>query len=196
MKNSLLTLLCALLLQTAFAQDVIIKIDGTEIKARVLEITLSEVVYQSPDSVESRSQSISKSEVFMVRFANGTREVFQENLPAVADSGAQPNDPAQMYYQGQQDALRYYKGNGAMWGSAASLTMGPLGIVGPIIIGSTKPKAHKNPVPAQHLLLDQNYVNGYEKQAHKRKIGKAALGTGIGTVALVALLLITVSAGQ
>lgn len=193
MKKYLLLLVCILLVQVANAQDVIIKVNGDEIKGRVIEITLNKVLYQSLDTTDSTSHSILKSEVFMVRFANGTKEVFQENLVVAADSAAQPvKDPAQMYLQGQQDALRYYKGNGAMWGSAASLTL--VGLIGPVVIGSIKPKAYKNPVPSQQLLLDPNYVNGYENQAHKRKIGKAAIGTGIGTVALAALVIISFNA--
>lgn len=194
MKKYLLFLICILLVQVVSAQDVIVKINGDEIKGKVTEINLAEVLYQSLDSTDSTNYSILKSEVFMVRFANGTKEVFQENLPVVAETARPIQDPSQMYLQGQQDARSYYRGEGAMWGSAASMFL--IGPVGPVVIGAVKPKAYKNPVPTPSVLQDQHYVRGYENQAHKRKIGKAAIGAGIGTAALFALILLTVSAGH
>lgn len=188
MKKILTVIACSMLAQLAFAQDVIVKINGDELKVKVLEITLHEVVYQSPDSVTGINSSIPKSELFMIRFENGTKEVFETNLAGQSDSVTQHYDPAQMFYRGQQDARLYYTGEGAMWGSAASMVL--IGPLGPVVIGAIKPKAHNNPVPSHLFLQDPNYVNGYEKQAHKRKIGKSALGAGIGTAAILALVVI------
>lgn len=48
-------------------------------------------------------------------------------------------------------------------------------------------------VPDQALLNDPNYVSGYQKQAQRQKLGKAAGGFGVGmltgTVILVGLIL-------
>lgn len=80
MKKVLLILMWALLVQVAYGQDVIVKVNGDELKVKVLEINLSAILYQLPDSTQltdsTQVLSIARSEVFMVRFANGTKEVF------------------------------------------------------------------------------------------------------------------------
>jgi len=188
MKKYLLFILCLVLAQAAMAQDVIVKIHGDELKAKVLEITPTNIIYQLPDAPDSVKQTIAKAEVFMLRYANGTKEVFSENLPS--GTIAKP-DPAHMYQKGRQDARLHYNGTGAMLGSAASILLA--GPVGPVIIGAVKPRAHNNHALPYTLLQDPNYVRGYEKQAHNRKIGKVAIGTGLGVGASVLLILLTIA---
>lgn len=97
-----------------------------------------------------------------------------------------------MYLLGKRDAKQYYTGNGAMWGSAAStLLAGP---VGPVVIAVIKPRAKNNMVSDVSYLQDPHYVKGYEKQAHKKKAGKAAIGLGIGSVALMTWLFVSFAA--
>jgi len=188
MKKYLLFILCLVLAQTAMAQDVIVKINGDELKAKVLEITPTNIIYLLPDAPDSVKQTIAKAEVFMLRYANGTKDVFTENLPS--ETIAKP-DPAHMYQKGRQDARLHYNGTGAMLGSAASVLLA--GPVGPVIIGAIKPRAHSNHALPYTLLQDPNYVRGYEKQAHNRKIGKVAIGTGLGVGASVLLILLTIA---
>ena len=183
MKKYLFLLLVILLAQAANAQDVIIKINGDEMNARVREITPTQIIYLSADTTDTLSYKIAKSEVFMLRFANGTKEVFHENLPPVAVTA----NPKDMYLKGRQDARKYYDGQGVMWGSAAAMFMG--GPIGPVIIGAIRPRANNNPALAYTALQDKNYVKGYEKQAHNQKIGKAAIGAGIGTAAMFLLVI-------
>lgn len=75
MKKYILSALFFLFLYNAYAQDVILKLNGEEISARVTEINLNEVVYQHPDSVQGIFYGIPKAEVFMVTFANGSKEL-------------------------------------------------------------------------------------------------------------------------
>ena len=190
MKKYLLILLAVLGAQLVMAQDVIVKINGEELQARVLEITTTDVMYLSADTTDTLNYRIAKTEVFMIRFANGTKEVFQENLPGTVAATATIVDPALMYEQGRQDARLHYNGTGAMLGSAASVFVA--GPVGPIIIGAVKPRAKNNNMLQPDLAQNPDYKRGYEKQAHNRKIGKAALGFGIGTGASIMYLLLSV----
>jgi hypothetical protein len=52
-------------------------------------------------------------------------------------------------------------------------------------------------VPDQALLSDPNYVSGYQKQAQRQKLGKAAGGFGVGlltgTVVIVGAVLSVLS---
>jgi hypothetical protein len=59
---------------TVFAQDIVVKHDGTEIPAVVTEITDTEIKYKMPD--RSVVYTVSKSEVFMIKYANGAKDVF------------------------------------------------------------------------------------------------------------------------
>ena len=64
---------------SAYAQDVIMKKNGEEFNAKVLGITTEVVKYKRSDNPDGPLISILKSEVFMIKFANGTKEVFGLN---------------------------------------------------------------------------------------------------------------------
>lgn len=141
MKRNLLIVILTLLLQTAFAQDYIVKVNGDEVSARVLEITLDEVLYHQPDSSAEVILRMPKADVFMIRFENGTKEVFTENLPGNEGMAEEVLTADQLYLLGKRDALQYYKGNGVMWGSAASTAMlFPYGYAGAAIFGLSLPE--------------------------------------------------------
>lgn len=72
MKKLFLSTLGILIISKLFAQDFIIKSTGDEIKAKVLEITINEIKYKKFTDLEGPIISILKSEVFMIKYANGT----------------------------------------------------------------------------------------------------------------------------
>ena len=78
----LLLPLLALLAVSARAQDLLTKRNGDEIAVNVLEITPSEVRYRRSDNPDGPLISVWKTDVFMVRYANGTKELF--NTPPAA----------------------------------------------------------------------------------------------------------------
>jgi hypothetical protein len=166
------------------AQDLILQNSGDEINVKITEITPVDILYKKPDSLAGRTFIISKKDVFQVKYANGTKELMLS--PAVS--------LAAMFDKGRQDARQYYNGNGAMWGSAGSLLL--LGISGPILVAAIPPKIKPEGVPDIHLLKNPDYVRGYKKQAHKRKVGKAAAGAGIGLAAITAVFAILLGAGH
>jgi len=71
---SILILLAAGIL-SANAQDVITLRNGNEIKAKVTEITPSEIKYKRYENLEGPTVVVARSEVFAINFENGTREV-------------------------------------------------------------------------------------------------------------------------
>jgi hypothetical protein len=62
----------------ANAQDLILKKDGSEIKVKVLEITDQEVKYKDFDFQSGPTRNINISEVFMITYENGKKEVFNK----------------------------------------------------------------------------------------------------------------------
>ena len=72
--------LCASIM--CLAQDIIIKQDKTEIKSKVSEITETAIKYKKWENTDGPLYSISKTEVFMILYSNGQREIInQENKP-------------------------------------------------------------------------------------------------------------------
>jgi hypothetical protein len=57
------------------AQDVITLKNGNEIKAKVAEISDTEIKYKRFDNLDGPTIVIAKNEVFIIKYENGTREV-------------------------------------------------------------------------------------------------------------------------
>ena len=84
----LLLPLLALLAGAAHAQDLLTKRNGDEVPVKVVEITPTEVKYRRTDNPDGPLISIYKADVFLIRYANGTKEVF--NSSAVVPAPASP----------------------------------------------------------------------------------------------------------
>ena len=61
-----------------FAQDVIVFRTGDEVKAKVEEVGTSEVKYRKFENPSGPLYTKSKSEIFMIRYQNGDKEVFKD----------------------------------------------------------------------------------------------------------------------
>jgi hypothetical protein len=73
----------AIYTQTAYAQeaspDIIVMKSGEEIEAVIQEISVDSVRYTRASNPGGPAYTIPKSEVFMIRYANGERDVFADN---------------------------------------------------------------------------------------------------------------------
>ena len=76
MKRFLFSLLIGLLSNLIFAQDIIIKQNGDEIKSKILEITSETIKYKEFEFQDGPTRNINISDVFMVIYENGKREKF------------------------------------------------------------------------------------------------------------------------
>ena len=79
--------LLALLVGPAHAQDFLTKRNGEEVAVKVVEITPAEVKYRRTDNPDGPLISVWRTDVFMIRYANGTKEVLSAP-PATAGTGA------------------------------------------------------------------------------------------------------------
>lgn len=64
------------LMGTSHAQDLITKNDGTDIKAKILEVSPTEVKYKNWDNQDGPTFIIYTSDILLVRYSNGTNQVF------------------------------------------------------------------------------------------------------------------------
>lgn len=199
--NRLLLLLLLLLLRLAPAAtqapaaptDVLLRTDGTEVPGRVLTITPLEVRYLPPAGADTLRLPV--ADVFLVRYANGTREMLHPVAPAAA-APQLSNDllpglsDAQRRALARRDASRGYTDRGPFWGAlGATLYGGPLlGIVGPACIAPHAVAAHQLGAPRPELLTDPAYNDAYRSEAQHRKRGRAWGGYGVGVGVWVLLI--------
>jgi len=63
----------------SLAQDRVLMKSGEEIEVSILEVTSSEITYKKISMPDGPIYRVEKAEVFMIKFANGTKEVFGNN---------------------------------------------------------------------------------------------------------------------
>ncbi len=80
MKTFFSLLICLMLSSLLSAQDQIIKKNGDQLYGKVYEITPSDIKYTDTLTTDS-IRTIAKSEVLIILFRNGTREVFAQPEP-------------------------------------------------------------------------------------------------------------------
>jgi hypothetical protein len=175
-----------------------LRTDGDEVKARVLSITPTDIAYiPTTEPPSTDTLHLAATDVFLIRYANGTKEVVSSPTVATPALGL-GRTPQEMNNQGRLDARQYFKSRGVFWGTAGATFIsmpayGLGGIATGAVIAATPPKRRNMIVPDQALLNDPNYVSGYQKQAQRQKLGKAAGGFGVGlltgTVVMVGVVI-------
>lgn len=79
MKKITFTLLClAITVLAANAQDIIVKRDGSEIKANVIKVGSTEVEYKKFGNPSGPTYTLLKSEIFMIKYQDGDKDVFDQ----------------------------------------------------------------------------------------------------------------------
>ena len=188
----------------AQAQDTLILKNGQELKTKVLEILSTEIKYKPFDNLEGAVYQIDKPLVFMVKFANGKKEVIDaapvqtpvnnQDLVTITPKMVNNNPNSEnLCDKGAQDAKVNYKASGGMAGgiSGATVLLSPLaGAITAGIIASTPPKISNFNAPTQSLLTNAQYVGCYQSEAHKIKKKAAWMSFGIGSACWLVLLLI------
>lgn len=109
MKKLFLFVTTVLLITGLFAQDLIIKKNGDEINAKIEEVGVSDIKYKKADNLEGPVFTLLKAEVFMIKFQNGTKEVFTEEARGAnqIDNVVNPPPPAEL----QQATVIIYRKN-------------------------------------------------------------------------------------
>ena len=74
----------------SFAQDIITLKSGNEIQALVQEIGDVDVKYKKFDNPNGPSYTLKKSEIFMIKYDNGSKDVFADNVATDASPAKTP----------------------------------------------------------------------------------------------------------
>ncbi len=81
MKHKLFAIAMAVFIsQVCFSQDVITYKNGTEAKVKVIEVTSTEVKFKKEENPDGPVYAELKSKIFMIQFANGSKEVFEDKV--------------------------------------------------------------------------------------------------------------------
>ncbi|MDR0811660.1 MAG: hypothetical protein LBN23_05250 [Paludibacter sp.] len=93
-----------------FAQDVITLKNANDIQALVQEIGTDEVKYKKFDNPNGQTYVIKKSEIFMIKYANGSKDVFADTptTPAPISTSEQTD---KQNSQSKNEVLYYQGGN-------------------------------------------------------------------------------------
>jgi hypothetical protein len=75
----------------ANAQDIIVKNDKTEIKAKIEELTETTIKYKKIEMLDGPSYNINKRDVFMIIYKNGTKEYIESSTSIPAQTPIQNN---------------------------------------------------------------------------------------------------------
>lgn len=193
MKKTIFILLTTISIATnCLSQDTITSRVGEDIQAKVLEITTTEIKYKKFDNLDGPTFIVQKSEFSMIRYENGTQEIFTE------EKKIEPTKPtANLYTKGQSDAIRYYSGyKGAGTGTLLTSLLSPLvGLIPAIACSSTRPKETNLNYPNSDLMKQPDYNNGYTQKAKKIKQGRVWSNWGIAFGVNLVLILV-ISSGQ
>jgi hypothetical protein len=90
MKRALFLVVMSLCAFAAFCQDVIVMRNGDEIEAILQDIGISEVKYQRYSNPDGPAYTVLKSDIFMIKYANGEKETFSEAAASAPADGGFP----------------------------------------------------------------------------------------------------------
>ena len=110
----------------ASAQDVITLKSGDEIQAKVTEVGQTEVKYKRFDNPDGPTYTVNKSDIFMVKYQNGQKDVFKDEQPAQNNvSTSKENDDDGEFWE-----LHYWT-NQRIAGISLFADLGGFGFTGP-----------------------------------------------------------------
>jgi hypothetical protein len=187
MKNTILLIAAFVFSINTKAQDIITTLTGEEIKSKVIEITTFEIKYRKIENINGPIYNILKSDVLMVKYENGSKDIFTTNI-----SNAPSLKNENICQKAERDAYKYYKNySGAATGTLVATVFGGgiLGLIPAIMCSSTPPTQMNLNMPVQH---NQNpeYVKCYTEYSRKMKAHKVWSNFGIGCGALLLFLVI------
>ncbi len=189
MKKVLFILIATIAYNTiSFAQDVITKRNGTDIISKVLEVTATEVKYKAIDNLEGPTFTALKSEILMIRYSNGSKDVFEEEK---LQTTVEPK--INMCNKGKEDSRVFYRGqgSGSGWTIATTILLSPvIGVIPAAISSSSEPSMEKLNYPDSDLMRNSEYSNCYIEQATKKKKSKIWSSFGVSSAIWLGLILL------
>lgn len=180
-----------------FPQDIMVKNNGDELQVKVFEINATEVKFKKFDNQDGPIFIVPKSEIFMIKYENGQKEIMEKvNITNKLDEPQ--NNGTDFFMMGKNDATLFYTGknSGALWTSFTTGFCSPVIGVIPAVACALSEPTDKNLNINSNLAKNRDYYQGYVNQAHKIKKRKVWTAFGIGSASWFVLLLINTYIGS
>jgi len=170
MKKLLLILLC--LPMIGFGQDNILLQTGEEILSKVIEVNQDLIKYKKHTNLEGPIYSIDIKNVFMIKYANGEKDIFRKN----------EYDNNVDFDNGKNAADTLHSAGPSFVGGVV------FGIPGGLVINSVD--AYRLPPFYAEEVSDmyqnnRNFEKGYKMRAKQKNVTAGWIGAGIGTIAAI-----------
>jgi len=163
------------------AQDIITMRTGETINSVITELGISEIRYKRFADKDGATHVLAKSEVFMVEYEDGVKEVIKDTEAEQVQISNKSNYKA--YDRGVYDAEHYHKR--AAGHVILGFTCGVFGIGASALIEPKDPV--KELVGNPEYVYHESYRKGYRKEAKRKNVKHAAFGT-CGWLLLLLLL--------
>lgn len=178
------------------AQDLLTLKTGEDIQVKIFEINKTSVMYRRFDNLDGPIYTIDKGEVLIIRYANGTKDIFISQTSSETNQKLATPKDTNFYELGVNDAFYHYSGHKNV-GTGIFLTTlicSPVvGLIPTIICSSTPPKEFKLNFPSATLMKNYDYQRGYRNQAAGMKSRTAWKNWGIAFGINVALVLLIIN---
>ena len=183
MKQSILILFAIIFTMTgAFSQDIVTTKTGEDILAKIVEVGHTEIKYKKFDNQEGPLFTILKSDVLMIRYENGTKDIFTEEpknntvmppySPSPSLNAPNLNTPDnKLFYAGKVEKYRKMKGTGA----TLTVMGGILLVVGVATLLNVSSNTYVNSYGSTQTTTSGNAATG----AVAYLLGLGGLGAGI-----------------
>jgi len=179
------------------AQDLITKRNGEDIKAKVIEIGLNEVKFKRFDNLDGPLITIEKSEILIIRYENGSKEIFEESNNTTLTKAMPQN--IDWHRQGEIDAQKYYRGYRKHFAG----TFIPCIFLGPVIGlapagGNMRAKIKEDDMineRNQEWFKNTEYKDSYTKYAKKMKTKRVVGGYFGGSGIFLGIVVAIISSG-
>jgi hypothetical protein len=192
MKNLLLFILLACSSNFIKAQDTLTIRSGENVIVKIIEVGSSEVKYKKIDNLNGPVFAILKSELYLIRYENGSKDDFS-NIGKAANT-------QELYTQGYNDALKYYKsykvtGNTVLLASSFPFYGFIFGGAAAALTSSAEPSDENLDYPDLSLMKYEYYAKGYKTAAKNIKRKKiltnflTGLAISIGSSVAIAVAL-------
>jgi len=194
MKNLLLIILFACSSNFIKAQDTLTMRSGENVIVKIIEVGSNEVKYKKIENLNGPIFATLKSDLYLIRYENGSKDDFS-NIGKAANT-------QELYTQGYNDALKYYKsykvtGNSVLLASAFPMYGFMFGGATAALTSLAEPSDENLDYPDMSLMKNEYYANGYKTAAKNIKRKKiltnflTGLAISIGSTVAIAVALST-----
>lgn len=99
-KYLLIALLISLFAVKNYAQDVIVKKDGSTILSKVLEVNTNDVKYKKTSNLNGPTYTINKSDIISINYDNGEKDIFSSDIKTDEGNSLAENRTSQKFVRG------------------------------------------------------------------------------------------------